>query len=86
VQNEKAPNEANSGDQVTSKDRRDGHKEHRIDTPHLDRKPGGIGITVKAKSHPVLDKVLGGRSSTLLDLTPIFGQQWKRTSEPPRDR
>ena len=51
------------------------HKEFRIDTPHVDRKPGGIGITGKAKSHPVLERVLTGRNSTLLNLSPIFGEQ-----------
>ena len=70
---ENAPNEANSHVQAPSRERQDGHKEHRIDTPHLDRKPGGIGVAGKAKSHPVLDRVLGGRNSNLMNLSPIFG-------------
>ena len=72
-ESEKAPNEANSCVQAPSRERRDGHTEHRIDTPHLDRKPGGIGMTGKMKSHPVLDRVLGGRNSNLMNLSPIFG-------------
>ena len=72
---EKAPNEANSHGQAIRDERRDGHKEHRIDTPHVDRKPGGIGMAGPTKSHPVLERVLGGRNSTLLNLTPIFGEQ-----------
>jgi hypothetical protein len=51
---EKAPNEANSDVQAPREQRQDEHKEHRIDTPHLDRKPGGIGITANTKSHQVL--------------------------------
>jgi hypothetical protein len=70
-----APNEANSHVQAPRQELRDGHKEHRIDTPHLDRKPGGIGTAGKTKSHPVLDRVLAGQNSTLLNLAPIFGGQ-----------
>jgi hypothetical protein len=66
------PNEAISHVQAPSQERREGHKEHRIDTPHLDHKPGRIGVGGKAKSHPVLDRVLGGRNSTLMNLSPIF--------------
>jgi hypothetical protein len=68
-----APNEANSHVQAPSQERRNGHKEHRIDTPHFDRKPGGIGVAGKAKGHPVLDRVLGGQNSNLMNLAPIFG-------------
>jgi hypothetical protein len=72
---ENAPNEANSHAQAISDGRRVGQKEVRIDTPHLDRKPGGIGITDNAKSHPALERVLGGRNSNLMNLSPIFGGQ-----------
>jgi hypothetical protein len=72
---ENAPNEANSDVQEISSRRRDGHKEVRIDTPHVDRKPGGIGITGKAKSHPALERVQGGGTSNLMNLSPIFGGQ-----------
>ena len=67
-----APNEANSHVQALSQMHRDGHKEVRIDTPHLDRKPGGIGTNGKVKSHPVLDRVLSGRNSNLMNLSSIF--------------
>ena len=72
MESEILPNEANSGDQAISIEPRDGHKEHRTDMPHLDRKPGGIGITAKPKSHPVLDRVLGGQNSNLMNLSSIF--------------
>jgi hypothetical protein len=72
---ENAPNEPNSHAQAPSSTRLDGHKEFRIDTPHRDRKPGGIGITGTPKTHPVLERVLNGRNSTILNLTPIFGGQ-----------
>jgi hypothetical protein len=72
---EKAPNEANSDVQAVSTARLNGHKEHRTDTPHLDHKPGGIGSAAKTKSHPVLERVLNGRESTLLNLTSIFGER-----------
>ena len=67
-----APNEANLHVQAPSQEGRAGHKEHRNDTPHLDRKPGGIGTAGKTKNHPVLDRVLGGRNSNLMNLAPIF--------------
>jgi hypothetical protein len=69
---EKAPNEANSDVQAPRKRSRDGHQEHRIETPHLDRKPGGIGITANTKSHQVLERVLGGQKSMLSNLASIF--------------
>ncbi len=72
---QKAPNEANSHVQAPSQERRDGHKERRIDTPHLDRKPGGIGTTGKVTSQPVFERMLAGRNSTLLNLAPIFGEK-----------
>ena len=75
VEIEKAPNEANSGVQEPSNELPDGHKEHRIGTPHFDRKPGGFGSNGKAKTHPALERVLGGRKSTLMNLSPIFGEQ-----------
>ena len=70
-----APNEANSHAHVHSRERRDGHKESRIDTPHLERKAGGVGITGQEKVHPALQRVLEGRHSTLMDLSPIFGKK-----------
>jgi hypothetical protein len=67
-----APNEANSDVQAPSSTWRDGHKDLRIDTPHLDRNAGGVGITGKETMHPALHRVLTGRQSTLLDLSGIF--------------
>ena len=67
-----APNEANSYVQAPSSTCRDGHKDFRIDTPHLDRNAGGFGITGKETMHPALRRVLTGRQSTLLDLSGIF--------------
>jgi hypothetical protein len=71
---EAAPNEANSRVQALSSALRDGHKELRIDTPHLDHKAAGIGKTGRETIHPALERVLRGRESTLLDLSPIFGK------------
>ena len=71
---ETAPNEANASVQTPSSTRLDGHKDFRIDTPHLDRNAGGIGITGKEKMHPALHRVLTGRQSTLLDLSGIVGK------------
>jgi hypothetical protein len=72
---EKAPNEANSDVQATSSGRRDGHKDVRIDTPHVERKPGGGGITGKEKIHSGIRRLQTGQESTLMDLSPIFGGQ-----------
>jgi hypothetical protein len=72
VETEKAPNEANSGVQAVRHERPDSPKDHRIDTAQLDRKPGGIGIAGKAKSHPVLEHVLRGRNPNLMNLSSIF--------------
>jgi hypothetical protein len=71
---ETAPNEANSDVQAISSRHRDGHKEFRIDTPHLERKAGAIGITSNDKMHPALHRLMTGRQSTLLDLSGIFGK------------
>jgi hypothetical protein len=71
---ESAPNEANSYVQALSTARQDGHKEFRIDTPHLDRKAGGSRITGTEKMHSALHRLQTGRGSTLLDLSPIFGK------------
>jgi hypothetical protein len=71
---ETAPNEANSDVQALSSTLRDGHKEFRIDTPHLERKAGAIGITGNDKMHPALHRLMTGRQSTLLDLSGIFGK------------
>jgi hypothetical protein len=70
---EKAPNEANSCAQVHSGGCRDGHKEARIDPPHGDHKPGGIGITGNQKLHPAIHRLQSGRPSTLMNLSSIFG-------------
>jgi hypothetical protein len=70
-----APNEANSRVQETSEGHGDGHKGLRIDTPHAGRKPAAIGTTGKERSHPVLERVIGGGQPTLMNLTPIFGEQ-----------
>jgi hypothetical protein len=67
-----APNEANSDVQAPSSTCRNGHKDFRIDTLHLDRNAGGSGITGKETMHPALHRVLTGRQSTLLDLSGIF--------------
>ena len=40
----------------------------------MERNTGGMGITGKEKMHPALLRVLTGRQSTLLDLSPIFGK------------
>jgi hypothetical protein len=66
-----APNEANSNVQAPSSTRRDSHKEFRVDTPHVERSAGGIGITGNEKIHPALHRLLTGRESTLLDLSAI---------------
>ena len=50
-------------------ERPDGHKDFRIDAPHSDHKPGGIGKGGKVTGHSVLDRVLGGRKSTLMNLS-----------------
>jgi hypothetical protein len=69
---ENAPNEANSDVHALSSSNGDGHKESRIDMPHLDRKAGGVGITGKEKMHPALQRLLSGRERTLLDLSSFF--------------
>jgi hypothetical protein len=69
-----APNEANSHVQAPSRVRGDGRKDCRFDTPHIERKPSGIGNTGKEKIHPVLEPVLGGRNSNLMNLSPIVGE------------
>jgi hypothetical protein len=60
--------------QAHSISRQDGHKDFRIDTPHLDRNAGGIGITGKGTIHPAIRRLQTGRDSTLLDLSSIFGK------------
>jgi hypothetical protein len=69
---EMAPNEANSDVRAHSSSRSDGHKEFRIDTPHIDRKAAGIGITGTQKMHPAIRRLQAGREATLLDLSSIF--------------
>jgi hypothetical protein len=70
-----APNEANSHLQAPSSKHHEGHRELRVDTPHVDCKPGAIGTTNRKPSHPALERVLGGKKPTLLDLSPIFGER-----------
>ncbi len=70
-----APNEANSPAQAPSQERRDGHKGHRIDTPHVERKPVGAGIIGTGSIHPAIRRLQTGRESTLMNLTPIFGER-----------
>ncbi|HEX3446838.1 MAG TPA: hypothetical protein VHS97_01215, partial [Isosphaeraceae bacterium] len=43
-------------------------------TPHVERKAGGIGKTSEEKMHPALHRLLTGRESTLLDMSPILGK------------
>jgi hypothetical protein len=69
-----APNEPNSRMQAPSAVRTDGRKEVRIDKPHAECKTGGTGLSANIPTHPVLERVLRGRKSTLLDMTPIFGK------------
>jgi hypothetical protein len=71
---EAAPIEANSDVQAPSSTRWDGHKELRIDTPHLDPNVARVGTTGKEKMHPALRRLQTGRESTLLNLSSIFGQ------------
>ena len=70
-----APNEANSHVQAPSPVHHDWHKDIRIDTPHLDRKPSGTGIAGNPTGHPIIDRVLRGQKATLLDVTPILGKK-----------
>jgi hypothetical protein len=67
-----APNEANSHVHAPSGDYGDAGKGVRIDAPHVERKPVGGGITGKTKSHPALERALGGRNSNLMNLSAIF--------------
>ncbi len=70
---QRAPNEANSHVQAPSRERGNGHTEHRIDTPHVDRKRDGIGTTRKETLHPAIQRLQTGRESTLMNLSSIFG-------------
>jgi hypothetical protein len=69
-----APNEANSNVQAPSSPLIDKRKEFRIDKPHAAPKSGGFGVNGNDSMHPALRKLLTGRESTLLDLSPIFGK------------
>jgi hypothetical protein len=69
---ENAPNEANSHVQALSREYGDAGKGVRIDAPHVERKPVGGGITGKTKSHPALERALGGRNANLMNLSSIF--------------
>ena len=48
--------------------------------PHVERSAGGIGITGNEKIHPSLHRLLTGRESTILDLSPIFGNVSRRVA------
>jgi hypothetical protein len=69
---ENAPNEANSHVRALGREYGDAGNGVRIDAPHVERKPVGGGITGKTKSHPALERVLGGRNSNLMNLSAIF--------------
>jgi hypothetical protein len=71
---EAAPNEANSHTQSPGHKSRDGHKGFRIDTPQPGGKAGGAHANGKGTIHPALRDALRGQKSTLLDLSPIFGE------------
>jgi hypothetical protein len=71
---ENAPNEPNSDVHTISSAHGDGHKEFRIDTPHLEHRAGRVGITGKEKMHPAFHRLLTGPEQALLDLSPIFGK------------
>jgi hypothetical protein len=72
---EEAPNEANLSGQAIRTAVFGGRRELRIDAPHLDRKPGAIGLNGKGSQLLDFECILGGRKQSLLDLTPIFGQR-----------
>jgi hypothetical protein len=69
---ENAPNEPNLPVQESTEDRRDGHKELRIDPPHPEGRAGGIGLTGKGKIHQALHRLESGRQSPILNLSKIF--------------
>jgi hypothetical protein len=75
LESENAPNEAKSHVQAPSSEQRDGHKEFRIDTPHVERKSAGMGIGRKDRGGRALPELDFGRRSPLLNLAPIFGKQ-----------
>jgi hypothetical protein len=70
-----APNEANLAGQAIRTAAFGGRRELRIDTPHLDRNPGAIGLNGKGSLLPDFEGMLGGRKQSLLEMTPIFGQR-----------
>jgi hypothetical protein len=70
-----APSQANSRHEAPMSERGDSGREFRIDTPHREHKPGGIGRTGTEGRHPVLERVIGGGNATLMDLSPIFGER-----------
>jgi hypothetical protein len=69
---ENAPNEANSHVRALSSEYGDAGKGVKIDALHVERKPVGGGITGKTKSHPALERALGGRNLNLMNLSAIF--------------
>jgi hypothetical protein len=70
-----APNEANLAGLAIRTAAFGSRRELRVDAPHLDRKPGAIGLNGKGSLLPDFEGILGGRKQSLLDLTPIFGQR-----------
>ena len=70
-----APSESNSRCEAPMSVQGDSGREFRIDTPHREHKPGGIGRTGKEGRHPVLERAIRGSTATLMDLSPIFGER-----------
>jgi hypothetical protein len=67
-----APNEPDFGVHQGSSTRHNQAREYRIDTPHVGHQGSRSKLGGKSTGHPVLDRVLGGRESTLLNLSGIF--------------
>jgi hypothetical protein len=67
-----APNEPDFGVHQVPGARHNQAREYRIDTPHVGHQGSRSKLGGKSTGHPVLDRVLGGRESTLLNLSGIF--------------
>ena len=67
-----APNEPNNGVDCPTSERRNQAREYRVDTPHVGTRAAGSKLGGKSTGHPVLDRVLGVRESTLMNLSGIF--------------
>jgi hypothetical protein len=72
---EKAPSEPNLAGEAIRGAGSGGRRELRTDAPHLELKPGAIGITGNGSHLPAFKGVLSGRKQPFLDLTPIFGER-----------